>query len=121
MTPPLIHTVSIQARTGTGFNDFGEKIFTWANIYTSIPCRVEEYEPKIEYNESGQRAVKKTLVYFEPTRTLLNSQNRVVAVSVPGYTNGQTIGLVKDVIRAGVAFTNALNHIEVTLEDVVAN
>lgn len=115
--PPLIHRVTVKTRGNKSFNDFGEPVYTYSSTYTSIPARVETYQPKIKYNDQGQRPMTKIIVYFDSSRTLLQSQQEIEAVSVPGYTANEFIGRIEQVVPAILGNTTTINHYEAMLED----
>jgi hypothetical protein len=111
----LIHTITVERRTKTGTNVYGEPIYTYGAVYTGIKARVETYNPKVKYTEAGQDGEREIIIYLEANK-ILQEQDVIKAASVPSYTNGEEVGRVKDVIEALQGLNNQLHHIEIKIE-----
>lgn len=118
--PPMIHTVNINRRSKSGTNDFGEPNYTYASILTAEKVRIEDYNPEIKYRATGQDPEDKTIMYVKPS-VQLQSMDQIIAVSVPGFSDGDIIGRVKNVVPAYKGNSNKINHYEAMLEGVVGN
>jgi hypothetical protein len=113
----LIHTITISRRTETGRNPLNEKTYSYANAYTAVAARVETFTKRedLEYRTSGQRPTPNILVYLENDKTIL-PEDIIIAVSVPGYTNGEEIGRAMPAKAVLKGIVSGLHHIEFMVE-----
>ncbi len=66
-TSILIHTCTIQRKSATGEDAHGHETFTWGNLATAVPCRLEALPQREIQSVSDQRAVIEDLnIMFEP-------------------------------------------------------
>lgn len=116
ITDKLIHTVIVTRPELTGVNDFGENTYTDVEVYNGIKARVEMYQPKMDFNNPGQRPKSEIIVYFDKN-VVIKPRDNIKALHVPQYENGNLIGLVKEVVPALLGRTNIVHHYEVRLDD----
>ena len=66
-TSILIHTCTIQRKTATGTDAHGHETFTWDNLATLVPCRLETLPQREVQIVSDQRVVIEDLnIMLEP-------------------------------------------------------
>ena len=99
---------TIKRRTTASTNTLGEKVYTWTAVYTNVPCRLEEFRPEVQYRQSGERPLARTILYVKPT-TLIQAQDQV-------YVGGIYQGLIQEVLTAWSP-TGAVDHFEGHIEN----
>jgi len=118
----LIHTIYALRFIKAGYNDLNEPSFSSSsfvsNNSTTIPCRIETYQEKTDYNTSGQRVVNTTLIYVPSDYLLLVGDRIYVGSSkTPDLTQGQYLGKIVSVTPAILGFSTDIDHYEIKLEN----
>lgn len=118
----LIHRIYAIRLIKSGYNDLNEPSMSSSSfIYngsTTIPCRIETYQEKLEYNISGERVKNITLIYV-PKEYLLKVDDLIYIGSskTPDLAQNQYLGKVIDVTPALTGFNNTIDHYEIKLEN----
>lgn len=100
-------TVIVSRRTASSVNALGENVYTYSSVYTSIPARVEGYQPELQYRQSGERPKNKTIVYLDPSYVIIEQDKF--------YQGGTYIGLVSGINKA--FGPSGVDHYEYLLEN----
>ena len=75
----LIHRCKIQTRSPTS-NDFGEKIYSWADTYTDVLCRFSTPKGGMRRLETGEYVEDMPKLFLKPDQTV-SEVNRIVGVT----------------------------------------
>lgn len=109
-----IHKITIVRWANTGQDAFGSQSKISSSSVTGIPatgipCRVETYQEKREYRDSGERSEDKTIIYIPPQYTVLLSDDV--------YYNGEYLGIIVGINPALKGTTKKIDHYELEIED----
>ena len=102
LTPWLNITIKVQRRSGTTRNalnepDWGDES-AYPVVYASIYARIEVVDRNMQYTETGERVTEtKTLLFFEPTYTIL-PEDRITVLSSNNSNIQNQLFLVYDVV-----------------------
>ncbi len=85
----LIHVCTIQVKTDTGDDAFGQDTFTWGDETTDVKCRLEVTSER--QSTENQAAVIQDYNLMLPVATTITEERRVVMTS--GTFSGKTFSV----------------------------